>query len=151
MSDKTSLTSPGFTMIELIVVALLIGILASSIMIMAPNYFLKRRDNQRKVDLSTMKVAFEDYANDHTCYPPENDLQDCGDNTLSPYLIKVPCDPSTNQPYTYVLGSDCRSYELYTTLENTDDPDIEEVGCASGCGPNNDNYGVVGGGALLDR
>ena len=138
-------------MIELIVVALLLGILATSVMIMAPNYFLKRRDNQRKVDLNSMKVAFEDYANDETCYPPQSAVQDCGDTTLAPYLVRVPCDPSTNEAYTYVLGSDCRSYELYTTLEDENDPDIEEVGCENGCGPNNDNYGVVGGGALIDR
>lgn len=139
-------------MVELIIVAMLLAILATSALFAAPKYFSRRRDTTRKFDLNQMKVAFEDYSNDKTCYPDPDLLFNCGSNDLAPYMKKVTCDPGTDQPYEYVLSSDCRSYELYTTLENTDDKDITEVGCQNGCGPGGEyNYGIVGGGAVLDR
>lgn len=153
MTKKQVISSQsGFTFIEIIVASVILGLLATAMAYGVPKYFQKRRDVTRKFDVNQMKRAFEDYASDHTCYPAANLVQDCDSNALEPYLKRVPCDPKTELPYEYVLSVDCRSYELYTTLENTDDQDIVDSGCQNGCGPSRDqNYGVVGGGAVLDR
>lgn len=142
----------GFTIVEVVLVVLIFGILATVVLAGAPSYLSRRRDSQRKADLHTLKVVLEDYNGDESCYPPVNVMQSCGSTGLSPYLRQVPCDPETNQPYRYVLSGDCQGYQIYTVLENTSDPDIESLGCESGCGPANGyNYGVVGGTSLLDR
>lgn len=139
-------------MIELIVVSALIALLSAYVLYSAPHYIEKRRDEQRKVDLHNLKVALEDYSNDKTCYPPANILASCNSTTaFSPYMKRVPCDPKTGQAYRYVLASNCLSFQLFTTLEDTTDKEIEAVGCESGCGPGGAyNYGVAGGGALVE-
>lgn len=51
------------------------------------------------------------------------------------------CDPQTNQPYRFVRD-DCKTFKVFTDLEDTSDPDIEKIGCLSGCGPDDDNDGA---------
>jgi prepilin-type N-terminal cleavage/methylation domain-containing protein len=144
--------SAGFTMVEVIIVILIFAILATAMMISVPGYLSKRRDDQRKADLHNMKVAFEDYNNDKSCYPPEQLIRSCGSKDIAPYLKFVPCDPSTKQPYSYTRTADCQGYQLYAVLENPDDADVETLGCEQGCGPDGAfNYGVVGGTSLLER
>lgn len=149
---KPSKNQSGITLIEVIAVIMILAILGTSAVLAAPKYLIARRDAQRKADLASFKTAFESYVGDKSCYPATALLQTCGSTALVPYQNKVHCDPRTNQPYRYVRAADCRSYELYTLLENTNDDKITEVGCENGCGPGNAyNYGVVGGGAVLDR
>ncbi|MEO8581622.1 MAG: type II secretion system protein [Patescibacteria group bacterium] len=142
----------GFTMVELVIVIVIFGILAAGMLATVPSYFVKRRDDQRKADLHNMKFAFEDYVNDKNCYPPANIVQSCGSVALDPYMRKIPCDPKTSSAYTYVLSADCQSFQIYTSLEDTQDADVAALSCQAGCGPGKAyNYGVVGGNALFDR
>ena len=139
-------------MVEIIVVAAILGLLATGMLVAVPKYFQRQRDIQRKSDLATYKIQLEEYYADNTCYPPAGDMQNCAGTNLRPYLKEVLCDPGTDQPYQYVLSNGCQQYELYTNLEDITDPDIAEIGCQNGCGPGNAyNYGVVGGGALIDN
>lgn len=139
-------------MVEIVIVLLIFGILATVGITSIPSYLVRRRDAQRKADLHNMKVAFEDYVGDKSSYPPVGIITSCGSTSLSPYLRKIPCDPYTAAAYSYVLAADGQSYQIYTNLEDTTDGDIASQGCTSGCGPGKAyNYGVVGGGALMDR
>jgi len=141
----------GFTFIEVLVTVLILALIMSAVVFQGPKFLVSGRDAQRKVDLKVMKTALEDYANDQGCYPANNQMNNCTSTILEPNIKRIPCDPQTKQPYSYSRSSDCISFELYTTLEKTSDPDIEELGCDDGCGPGGDyNYGVVGGKALLD-
>lgn len=142
----------GFTMVEIIVVSVIMGILAFSVAYVVPNYSRMRRDNQRKVDLKNLKIALEDYIGDKVCYPPESVIQSCDSDELQPYMVRVPCDPQTGEAYQYSRSSDCFSYQLYANLESSNDQAIEQVGCENGCGPGGAyNYGVSGGNESLEK
>lgn len=52
----------GFTVIELLVVVVTIGILASIVLVLYPSYQQRTRDNERKSDVSQLAAAFKAYA-----------------------------------------------------------------------------------------
>jgi type II secretory pathway pseudopilin PulG len=136
----------GFSMVELIMVVGLMGFLFGIWMFFYPRYTSNARDQQRKADITKLKKAVEDYANDNECYPPVNVISQCGGEGLEGYLNKIPCDPQSNQPYGYQRSSNCLSFSLYANLEQDDDPSIEESDCENGCGPGgNYDYAVHGG------
>jgi type II secretion system protein G len=121
----------GFTLLELLIVIVIIGILA---VLIVPNLTAgpqRARDSQRKSDLRNVKTALETYFNDSNAYP--NVANYAGLSVLSPNYIKtLPVDPkggtAAAPKYTYTAGncsgapSVCTSYVLTATLENTSDP-----------------------------
>lgn len=132
---------PGFTLIEIIIAFAILAIL----MIMGFGSWRtqidKARDADRKSDLQRLKTAFEDYFNDHECYPPLGTLS--ASDGLKPYLDKIPRDPITKQPYQHQF-IDCRSYRILTHLDNETDPIINSLGCNPNCGyGSNLNYGIT--------
>ena len=146
---KKSFFQTGLTMIEILIVLGIIGLLAVLFLLSMTNQTGRGRDAKRKDDLKKIQVAFEDYYNDHDCYPPHEALQDCNGSSLAPYLSRVPCDPLTDRPYVYqgLDGSECNGYRILVQLENEDDPAIVKIGCSAsgGCGNYSDtsyNYGV---------
>ncbi len=110
----------------------------------------KARDARRKSDLQKLKNPLEDYYNDNNCYP------EALPTLVSDYLGELPKDPDTGEEYEYAWDENCEWYRIYTTLEFTADPEIVEVGCGAGCGPEGDdgtceyNYGVSGGSVGLE-
>jgi len=128
----------GLTLIEiLIVVALLMLVLVAIFKVF--NVDINRaKDAQRKSDLRDIKLAFEDYYNDHGTYPPEEYLADCGGESLKPYLKVVPCDPVTGEPYLYMPspgdGDNSGGYRVLSILDDLSDPIIQKLGCQNGCG-----------------
>lgn len=107
----------GFTIIELLVVIMVIGILVA---LTLPNLLgLQRRarDDTRKNDLKNLQQALETYYLDYKLYPAENP----GLLTLVPDQIKtIPTDPDGgNYVYNSAGGG---SYILRATLENKSDP-----------------------------
>jgi len=128
----------GLTLIEiLIVVALLMLILLALFRVFRVD-INRTKDAQRKSDLRDIKLAFEDYYNDHQEYPPEEFLLDCGGDSLKPYLKAVPCDPDTGEPYLYFPypgnGDNSQGYRVLSILTDLADPIIEKLGCQYGCG-----------------
>lgn len=115
----------GFTLTEVLVVITILVIigLAALINFDPLQQFFKGYDTIRKNDLSTLKTAFENYYADKQCYPPETILTQCGSNSLSPYLEKIPCDPN-GQPYTgHFLPEESentcpQNYAIYASLSN---------------------------------
>lgn len=152
----------GITLMEvLIVVALLILILLALFRTFGGDVS-RSRDAERKSDLRDIKLAFEDYYNDHQTYPPESYLADCDGDSLQPYLKVVPCDPITGKPYLYIPfpgnGDNSGGYRVLSTLDDKSDPIIEQLGCQNGCGVPENNpefanrssyvYGIAEGVAL---
>jgi len=143
-------SNAGLTLIELMVSLAIIAVMAVTILFVARTQINRAHDAQRKSDIEKIKIAFEDYYTDNSCYPPADILSICGDDELQPYLAKIPCDPTTKDPYLYlpVEGAQCSGYRLFTQISDSTDPAIARVGCGggAGCGVGlGYNYGVSAG------
>lgn len=128
----------GFTLLELLIVVVIIGILAVLIIPNLASGPQRARDSQRKSDLRNIKTALETYYNDNNSYPTAGgtscvpDAAACLGTVLTsgstPYMKTVPKDPKGGQNYAYAPtpascgAGACTSYTLTATLENTKDP-----------------------------
>jgi type II secretion system protein G len=129
----------GFTLLELLIVIVIIGLLAVLIIPNLASGPARARDSQRKSDLRNIKTAMETYYNDNNTYPdPTNWKADLAPAS-NPYIKTVPQDPKTKTDYTYTpapSGCDetttpCASYVLQATLENTRDKEIKATTTAT--------------------
>ena len=120
----------GFTLLELLIVIVIIGILALIIVPGLASGPKRARDAQRKSDLRAVKNALETYYNDNNAYPPGNYA---GLNTylVTAYIPSMPADPKAGQAYTYTptpsgcAAGACTSYVLDAQLENDKDSQIK--------------------------
>lgn len=128
----------GIALIQFIIVAVIVGaIVALAYLVFLPNQGIKTRDNQRKIDIERLRTNLFDYYTDLSCFPET--IPDCHNFAAydhKEYFPYYKCDPN-GQNYTYIPEeSTCpNSFEIFASLENTADPDIEKTNCASGCGP----------------
>lgn len=126
----------GFTLVEILIVIVIVGILATIGFGSFQSSQLKGRDASRKSDLRQIASALETYYNDHGQYPTDNGGSINGCNGGSPctwgepfiddkgtvYMIKLPFDPQESRNYYY--SSDGTSFQIYASLENDLDKDI---------------------------
>jgi general secretion pathway protein G len=108
-------SSKGFTMIELLIVMVILGLLAS---LVAPKFFNKLSTAERgiaKTQMAAFETALDTYRLDLGSYPKNLEDLRTGSSPRwdGPYLPKnVPLDPWGN-PYIYTIpGIDGRSYDL---------------------------------------
>ncbi len=129
----------GFTLLELLIVIVIIGILA---VLIVPNLTAgpqRARDAQRKSDMRNVKTALETYFNDNNQYPGGAGAS--GYTALSGFLIPtyiktMPVDPkggaAATNPYKYDPSpascapgaTACSTYVLTARLENVKDPQV---------------------------
>lgn len=140
----------GFTLLELLVVMVIIGILASMGIGSYMSSQMKARDSRRKQDLRQIGTAVELYYNDHLSFPigMSGKIQGCGDvgspttcdwgapfkhTTGNTFMAQLPVDPQNPGIY-YMYESDGTYYRLYAFLENSKDSQISTttVLCSSG-------------------
>ncbi|MFZ5376874.1 MAG: prepilin-type N-terminal cleavage/methylation domain-containing protein [Patescibacteria group bacterium] len=154
---KTS-SQAGFTLIEILVVIVIIGLLAT---IGASNFRssqIKSRDAKRKADLKHVSEALEMFYNDHGTYPDPNVADgrlsdetgavidwggEFSDTQGTIYMTVLPEDPTATNSYYY--DPRVNSYQLYARLENAQDRDIPAEGMVysdTDCGVQTCNYGV---------
>lgn len=142
----------GFTLVELMIVMVILGILTSIIGGTFMQAKLKSRDAQRKNDLGQVQRALESYYNDHGTYPPaSNDGTLLGttwggvfqDTTPTVYMNKLPNDfKEPTMQFFYVTSADDMKYQIFTYLENDKDEDINTSIVGKICGTMDCNYGV---------
>ena len=120
----------GFSLIEIMIVVAIIGILVVIALSMIGNRRNAADDARVKSELSRLKIAFEDYYNDHNCYPPStwfDDASDCNSSSLAPYLSTISCDRKTGLPYKLQTdATGCTWFALYARLQMTSDPKYHE-------------------------
>lgn len=162
----------GFTLLELLIVVTIVTVLSIGLILLLnpKKQFDKAQDAQKSTDLDNLRKAFEDYYGDKGCYPKPSDVcfsgsyngnpvqnlcyicgTEPGSPTLSPYLKKMPCDPTypTKKYLYYVEGNlNCpQSFKIYTDFNTPDNQLADDVGCGNGgCGeaPNfGYDYGVT--------
>lgn len=131
-------TLSGFTLVEILIVIVIVGILATIGFGSFQSSQLKARDSSRKSDLKQIGNALETYYNDHGQYPTGTGyINGCSaqaqctwgepfiDENGTVYMIKLPFDPQTNHSYYY--SSSGTSYQIYASLENELDRDLPLV------------------------
>lgn len=148
---QLQLVKKGFTLVELLVAVSVIILLLLLIFINWRRQIDRGYDVVRKKHLAEIKRAFEEYYNDHNCYPPATILGNCDGPELQPYLQAIACDPTSKLPYKYVPLDDdnlCLGYRVFSGLQDTADADITRLGCngITGCGFGiGFNYGISSG------
>ncbi len=125
MLSKLKNNQKGFTLLELLIVIVIIGILAVLIIPNLASGPARARDSQRKQDLRNIKTALEAYHVDNSSYPQTTDVLDDGS---TPYMKSVPQDPKNSGVYVYGYTPDAdpaNNYVLVAHLENKGDKDIK--------------------------
>lgn len=149
-------TQTGFTLIEILVVIVIIGILSTIGLGAFRSSQVKSRDARRRADLRHVAEALEAYYNDEGRYPVEADFQALLDTPNSDfthtsgtvYMVDVPVDPgkSTQTNYDYVTDAQGTYYRLYARLENELDSEVDVDGyTGTDCGGSETvcNFGVA--------
>jgi type II secretion system protein G len=115
----------GFTLIEMILVAAILGIFAAGILAFTNPHeqILKANDARRKSDLAQIQKALESYYQDNGRYPGTS-ANKIYTSTLvnwgapwQPYMNIVPQDPAKNHTYVYYSSANGQSYVLYANVE----------------------------------
>lgn len=114
---QISRRNDGFTLIELMIVMLIIGILAS---IAIPSYVASVRNAKEAVlkeDLHVMRTAIDSYTMDKEKAP-----QSLDDLVQAGYLKAIPVDPMTHSSSTWVTSTD----DTYESVDESE-PGINNV------------------------
>ena len=122
----------AFTLVEILVVATIIAILAAGAAISYASFAKQSRDAKRKTDLEQIRGAIEMYRSNVSGYPTSIDFTSCTmvaltDSVPNTYLSKIPNDPKcTTYIYNYIpspngcnntVGNYCSDYTLGAFLE----------------------------------
>lgn len=107
----------GFTLMELMIVMLIIGILATLAVPRFVSAIRSAREAVLKEDLHVMRTAIESYTMDKQKAP-----QSLDDLVQSGYLREIPEDPITHSKDTWVTNTS----DAYYSLDQTD-PGIDDI------------------------
>ena len=117
----------GFTLIELLAVVVIIGIIASLVLVFMQPARARARDSKRVSDIRQIMLALKLYYNDHLQYPEKGVVAMIGEppKSIDPYLVLMPEDPGNIvldcQPQGYQWWGNigqAQKYCLWTCLES---------------------------------
>ncbi|OGH10190.1 MAG: hypothetical protein A2152_02765 [Candidatus Levybacteria bacterium RBG_16_35_6] len=135
----------GTFLIEFLIAISVMSILAFGTYVSVYPQVVKAQDAKTKVDLNSVRSAFQEYYDDQYCFPTA--LPTCGTELkvgTKTYFKNFPCN-SDHTSYTYETdNTSCPHwYKITTNLKNNNDQSIDAVHCREGCGPVcQNNYGV---------
>ncbi len=148
----------GFTLLELLIVIVIIGILALLIIPNITSAPKKARDTQRKTDLRAIQKGLEEYFVSNNAYPSTAGVADqvlgSTDQTgpldnaqggATPIMKTVPKDPKSSGEYvyTYTPANSNTTYTLHGCLENGGDTGANTVANDSACTSTNRGFQLV--------
>lgn len=114
-------SSKGFTLVEILVVVLIIGILGTILIktLNVQGLQRKTRDSQRKSDLRQIQTSLELYFADNREYPIDTDNSGPGLGALVPdYISVLPTDPDPLDLNEYeYISTDGTKYGLGCSME----------------------------------
>ncbi len=113
----------GFTLLELLIVIVIIGILALLIIPNITSAPKKARDTDRKTALGAIQKGMEEYFISNNSYPTQATWQADLTAGATPYLKTIPTDPKNTgvYVYTYTEGTPVGGFTLKACLENSND------------------------------
>ena len=126
----------GFTLVELLIVMVILGILTTIVAASFRSSQEKARDTRRKSDLAAVADAVELYFNDTGEYPQDDGSgnidgftwgEEFVDANGTVYMIKLPQEKTSAKSYYYYsepTNGTYTKYALFTRLENDQDKDI---------------------------
>lgn len=132
--------SLGFTLIELTVVFVILGLLLSFILFNIFSSVSKSRDKQRKRDLAAIQASLEEYRAVNKIYPaPPLYANVCPTSSAltdgtTMFMKTIPYDPVSKNCYFYDAPGGT-SYTMYACLENQNDPERDATPQPT-CSPN---------------
>ena len=132
MSITSSKKQGGFTLLELLIVIVIIGILALLIIPNITSAPKKARDTKRKTDITTVRKGLEEYFVNNNVYPTA--LSDLTTGS-APIIKTLPTDPKNVSPfvYTYTPANTNSTYTLTACLENDADSGDSTIAPVSPC------------------
>jgi type II secretion system protein G len=133
--------NPGFTIVELLIVVVVIGILAAIVIVAYNGIQTTARDNVRKADLKTLATAIESYYAVNGNYPMSSgwctqishpSYTTAFQNEMSEFLDQLVYDPSYKETYRdyFYRNINDQSYQLFAELEGENRSDDGFGGCA---------------------
>jgi type II secretion system protein G len=140
-ASKRSTGKQGFTIVELLIVIVVIGILAAITIVAYNGVQARARDTTRKSDLSIIAKAINLYYSDNGAYPPgaagwctelSNPPYPQTRDALKTYIAKVPQDPKyANVPLDYFYRNNGTGFDLYAQMEGTGNGSYSSGGCVT--------------------
>ena len=140
MFRKTIKKEGGFTLLELLIVIVIIGILALLIIPNITSAPKKARDTKRKTDITTVRKGLEEYFVNNNAYPASSGAVSTGGTVLAeltvgsaPIMKTLPQDPKNtgSYVYTYVPANSNTTYTLSACLENDQDNGTSVIAASS--------------------
>ena len=105
----------GFSLVELIVVMVILGMLAGLVAVRTRGYLISSKQNAAKAEIANIVKAIETFYADQSRYPTTDEgieiLVQGTDTWPDGFLNKLPRDPWKN-PYEYVSPGSTEPYEV---------------------------------------
>ena len=110
-----SRTHAAFSLVELIVVMVILGMLAGLVAVRTRGYLIASKQNAARAEIANIVKAIETFYSDQGRYPTTDEglnvLADGTDTWPDGFLNKVPLDPWKNS-YEYVSPGSTEPYEV---------------------------------------
>ncbi|MEM8733618.1 MAG: type II secretion system major pseudopilin GspG [Planctomycetota bacterium] len=114
-SNRRLVLREAFSLVELIVVMVIIGLLAGLVAIRTRSYLISSKQNAAKAEIATIVRALESFYADQSRYPTNDEGIEILKNPTSSFpdgfLTKVPKDP-WKRDYEYVSPGAAGPYEV---------------------------------------
>jgi general secretion pathway protein G len=115
MLHKRDLRRAGFSLIELMVVIIIIGILSALVAIQTRSYLIASKQNAARAEIATLITAIESFYADQSRYPTNEEglevLLEPTKSFPSGFIKKMPLDP-WRRPYEYVNPASKSPFEI---------------------------------------